>query len=166
MRARLLGSMVVLLGCSSLSPRQSDPLDDSIRAYNDGVRWGRYEVAANFIAPKERAQFVDDADERSKDLRITQYDVVQVERSSGRAAAVHLKMEWYKESEGTVHETHAKQSWEKQGKAWLMVHETRVRGDAMPGLPEPVEPDSTDTVPDAGPRDSAAPGHSGDIKGG
>lgn len=132
-----LSTIVIVAGCGSLSPHPTDPLDDSVRAYNDSVRWGRYEVAANFISPKERAQFVDDADERSKDLRITQYDVVQVERTSARAANVHVKMEWYKLSEGTLHETHAKQTWEQRGRAWLMVQEARVRGHEMPGLPEP-----------------------------
>lgn len=128
-------SACVVVGCGG--PQASDPLGDAIRSYNDGVRWGRYEVAANHIAPKERAQFVDDADERAKDLRITQYDVVQVERRGKSAATVHVKVEWYKESEGTLHETHAKQTWEKHGGAWIMVQEARLRGFEMPGLPEP-----------------------------
>lgn len=125
----------MLVGCGG--PQTSDPLGDAVRSYNEGVRWGRYEVAATHIAPKERAQFVDDADERAKDLKITQYDVVRVERRSARAATVHVKVEWYKESEGTLHETHAKQTWEKHGGAWLMVEEARFRGSEMPGLPEP-----------------------------
>lgn len=135
----------IVLGCGG--PQTTDPLGDAVRSYNDGVRWGRYEVAANHIAPKERSQFVDDADERAKDLRITQYDVVRVERRGKRAAEVHVKVEWYKESEGTLHETHAKQTWEKQGGAWLMVQEARLRGVEMPGLPEPPSPEPPSPEP-------------------
>ena len=32
------------------------------------------------------------------------------------------------------------QTWERHGKAWMMVDETRVRGAEMPGLPEPADP--------------------------
>lgn len=136
-----------VIGCGA--PQATDPLGDAVRSYNEGVRWGRYEVAASHIAPKERAQFVDDADARAKDLKITQYDVVRVERQGARAATVHVKVEWYKESEGTLHETHAKQTWEKHGGAWLMVQEARTRGVEMPGLPEPAEAESPAPGPDA-----------------
>lgn len=134
-----------LVSCGG--PQASDPLGDAIRSYNDGVRWGRYEVAANHISPKERAQFVDDADERAKDLRITQYDVVRVERQGSRAASVHVKVEWYVETEGKLRQTHAKQTWEKHGGSWLMVQEARLRGTKMPGLPEPPTPEPPERLP-------------------
>ena len=145
-------AMCVVVGCGG--PQASDPLGDAIRSYNEGLRWGRYEVAATHIAPKERAQFVDDADDRAKDLKITQYDVVRVERRSARVATVHVKVEWYKESEGTLRETHAKQTWEKQGGSWLMVQEARTRGIEMPGLPEPPTSEEPATSP---PTDSNTP---------
>ena len=47
-------------------------------------------------------------------------------------------MSWYKDSEGTLHETQAVQTWELHGKAWLMVDESRLRGAEMPGLHEPM----------------------------
>lgn len=143
--------IIFLVACGSLTPQPVDPLDDAIRQYNDGVRWGRYETAATRIAPKERAQFVNDADERSKDLRITQYDIVQVERRGARAANVHVKIEWYKDNEGTLRETHAKQTWEKHGGTWLMVQEARLRGHEMPGLPEPVPSTGSEPAAPTGP---------------
>lgn len=168
MKWRLI-MVLISAACGSIAPHQVDPLDDAIRSYNDGVRWGRYELAAAYIAPKERAQFVDDADERSKDLHITQFEVVQVERRGSRAANAHVKVEWYKESEGTLRETHARQTWEKHGRAWLMVHETRVRGHEMPGLPEPSAPELPDSTSE--PLDSTnpavrAPPGTGPLKGG
>jgi hypothetical protein len=130
--------LVLLIGCGGLAPKSGDTLGDSVRSYNDGVRWGRFEVAAIHIPPKERAQFVDEADDRAKDLKITEYDIVTVEPKGDRVAKVHIKVEWYKETEGTIHETHALQTWEKHGKDWMMVEEARLRGVEMPGLPEPV----------------------------
>ena len=145
MKAMLL---VLLLTACGAAPRAGDTLVDSIRAYNDGVRWGRFEVAASHIPAKERSQFVDDSDERAKDLKITQYDVVNVEQKGEREAKVHIKMEWYSDREGTVHETHAVQQWEKRGKDWMMVDESRLKGTEMPGLPEPLMTDATKPAPE------------------
>ena len=135
--------MIVLLaaGCGSLVPKTGETLDESIRSYNDGIRWARYEVAATHVPPAQRAQFIDGWDERSKDLRITDYELVKVDRHGDREARVEIKVEWYKDSEGRVHETRAQQTWEQHGKLWLLVDESRVRGEEMPGLSEPMAKD-------------------------
>jgi hypothetical protein len=130
--------VLTLAACAGLAPKETETLGESVRAYNDGVRWERFEVAAIHIPVKQRSQFVDESDQRAKDVKITQYDVVRVEQRGDREAYVQIKMEWYKNSEGTVHETHAMQTWERHGKLWLMVDEARLRGVEMPGLPEPV----------------------------
>jgi hypothetical protein len=132
MRAILISALV--LGCGAGASESSLP--DTVRSFNDGVRWGRFEIAANAVPPKERAQFVDDMDERANDLKITDYEVVKVAPRGDREARVQVKLSWYKASEGTLRETHALQTWERHGKAWWMVDETRLRGAEMPGLAE------------------------------
>jgi hypothetical protein len=132
--------LTCLAACGGAMHNQ-DTLGDSIRAFNDDVWWAKFETAAIFVPVAQRAQFVDEWDERAKDLKITQYDVVAVTRKSDAEARVHVKLEWYKSSEGTVHETHALQTWERRGKQWLIVDESRVRGSEMPGLPEPLQKD-------------------------
>ncbi|MBV8762055.1 MAG: hypothetical protein JO257_32480 [Deltaproteobacteria bacterium] len=144
MRAILLS--IVLCACGGI--QQPEPLSDAIRSYNDGVRWERFEIAAVHIPVRERSKFVDDADERSKDIKITDYDIVKVEPRGDKEARVTVKLSWYKESEGTVHETRAVQTWEKHGKGWLLVDESRVKGPEMPGLPEPLAVGETPTKPD------------------
>jgi hypothetical protein len=136
MRAILI--CAVLLGCGAPQARGQDELSESIRSFNDGVRWGRFGVAATAIPPAQRAQFVDDMDERANEIKITDYEVVKVDPRGERESRVQIKLTWYKTSEETVHETHAVQTWERHGKAWLMVDETRLRGPEMPGLTEPV----------------------------
>ena len=134
--------LVLLIGCGA-SQHGGETLADSVRSYNDGVRWGRFEVAAVHIPVKQRSQFVDEADDRAKDLKITEYDVVNVEQKGDREAKVHIKLEWYSDREGTVHETHAVQTWERHGKDWMLVDEARLKGTEMPGLPEPMMTDAT-----------------------
>jgi ribosomal protein S16 len=126
-------------GCAGRQ-REPDSLADSIRSFNDGVRWERYSVAATRIPARERSQFVEDMDLRSDDMKITDYEIVNVDARGPREARVLLKMSWYRPSDNTVRETHAVQTWEKQGRAWMMVAEARQRGAEMPGLPEPPAP--------------------------
>jgi hypothetical protein len=139
MRAALI--TVLLSACAAAQVHSENDLSESIRQFNDGIRWERFSVAASSIPVPQRAQFVDDMDQRAGDLKITDYDVVKVDPRGEREAHVQVKLSWYKASEGTVHETHAIQTWERHGKIWLMVDETRLRGAEMPGLPESVMKD-------------------------
>jgi len=133
--------LIFLTACSVFSPKPSETLGESVRAYNEGIRWERFEVAAIHVPSKQRSQFVDESDLRAKDLKITDYDVIRVEQRGDREAHVQVKLEWYKNSEGTMHETHAVQTWERHGQDWLLVDESRLRGAEMPGLPEPLTKD-------------------------
>jgi hypothetical protein len=132
MRAALI--TVLFVACGAPQARGESDLSESIRQFNDGVRWERFSVAATSIPPPERSQFVDDMDQRAADLKITDYEIVNVAPHGDGQARVQIKLSWYKASEGTVHETHAIQTWERHGKIWLMVDEARLRGAEMPGL--------------------------------
>jgi hypothetical protein len=133
MRAALIA--ILLLGCGASLHDEAD-LSDSIRMFNDGVRWERFAAAATAVPPRERSQFVEEMDQRAADLKITEYEIVRLDARGEREARVQIKLSWYKGSEGTVHETHAVQTWERHGKVWWMVDEIRLRGAQMPGLAE------------------------------
>ena len=133
MRAALLA--ILMLGCGASLHDQPD-LSESVRTFNEGVRWERFAAAAAALPPRDRSQFVDDMDQRSGDVKITDYEVMRIDPRGEHEARVQVKLSWYKTSEGTVHETHAVQTWERHGKAWWMVDETRLRGAPMPGLAE------------------------------
>lgn len=139
MRAALI--TVVLVACGAPQVRSENDLSESIQQFNDGVRWERFAVAATSIPPAQRSQFVDEMDQRASDLKITDYEIVNVAPRGSSEAHVQIKLSWYKASEGTVHETHAIQTWERHGKLWWMVDETRLRGAEMPGLAESVMKD-------------------------
>jgi hypothetical protein len=134
MRAAVIA--ILMLGCGAAMPHDEPDLFESVRVFNDGVRWERFSNAAGAIPPKERSQFVDDMDQRAGDLKITDYEVVRVDPRGEREAKVQVKLSWYKASEGMLRETHAVQTWERHGKSWWMVDEIRLRGAEMPGLSE------------------------------
>lgn len=138
MRAILLASCLVAAACGT-TQRHTETLADTIRGYNDGVRWERFAAAAVAVPPAERADFVDEMDQRSKDLRISDYEIVKVDQKTEKVANVQVKLQWYLDSVGTLRETHALQTWERKGKTWWIIKEERFRGDEMPGLPEPLD---------------------------
>jgi len=134
-------------GCGGL-PSKGEPLIDSVMLYNDGVRWERLTHAAARVPPAAREDFLDVREELAEDLQISDWEVERV-REKGSRATVRVKYTWYLDTVGTVHETHADQAWERRGKAWLLIDEQRTRGEPMPGLREPDEPDEDDAEDDA-----------------
>jgi hypothetical protein len=124
-------------GCgASAAARDGETLDDTIHVFNENIRWERFAKAAIWLPAKQRAQAIDDWDERAKDVKITDWELVQVDPHGSNEARAQVKLEWYRESEQVVRETRAVQVWEKHGHDWILVDESRMRGDEMPGLPE------------------------------
>jgi hypothetical protein len=139
------------VGACAGSPRSNETLLDSVRTYHEGIRWSRIPVAASRVPAEERADFITAWDKLSDDLRITDYELVQVAQGD-QTSKVEVKYTWYLDSQGVVHETRAAEEWERHGKVWLRVSERRLRGEQMPGLAEPEpepEPDSADSPVDS-----------------
>lgn len=132
----MLGAL--LTGCGA-APKRGEEMMESVRTYNDGVRWGRLANAASRVPPDQRDDFIDEHDELAEELHITDWEVVRVKKVSDGKAAVHVKYSWYQDAEGIVRETTAEQRWERHGKAWLIVEERRTRGVEMPGLAEQLD---------------------------
>ena len=49
---RMAFVVALVAACGAPQVRPEEDLAESIRQYNDGVRWGRFEVAASSIPPK------------------------------------------------------------------------------------------------------------------
>jgi hypothetical protein len=150
--AAALVSAAALAGCGATS-RSGETLVESVRTYHEGIRWSRIPIAASRIPPAERADFITEWDEIADDLRITDYEVVQMAQGD-RTATVEVKYTWYLDSRQVVHETRASEDWERQGQVWIKVGERHARGERMPGLSAgdaapAAAPDAPDSVDEA-----------------
>jgi hypothetical protein len=127
---------VMMLAACGGAQKDRETLTDSIRSYNDGMRWQRFEIAASQVPPKERAEFVDEMDERGDNLKITDYEVVKVDTPSEKTANVQIKVSWYLDDVGTLKETHAMQTGLSEPVTRPGEPETAV-GPADPAVPAP-----------------------------
>jgi hypothetical protein len=172
---RLAGALLAVLGALAspgcgAAQRDVEPLDASLRVYNDGLRWQRFDDSASRLPAAQRDDFLDERDQLHEDLRISDYEVIRV-RYDGkqRRAKVQIKYTWYLESRGVVHETHAVQTWQRGDTIWILRNERFLRGEPMPGLdgdasksetpaatPEPPAEPSTD-APEQDPATPAEP---------
>ena len=125
------------IGACGGGQRDADSLDQTIHLYNENVRWERFQKAAVLLPPRQRSEAVDAWDERSHDLKITDWEVIAMTPHGDGEIRAHIKLSWYKPSEEIVRVTDEVQTWHKTGRNWLMVEESRLRGDEMPGLSEP-----------------------------
>jgi hypothetical protein len=154
---RALALLVALAGLAAscaATQRKTEPLEDSVRTYNEGVRWQRFDEAATRVPPDRRDDFLDQRDQLHEDLRVSDYEIVRVRYDArGRRARVQIKYTWYLDSRGKVHETHAVQTWHQGKEIWILRGERFLRGEPMPGLeggkPAPDAQASPETPPEA-----------------
>ncbi|GAB4522611.1 MAG: hypothetical protein Tsb0020_41050 [Haliangiales bacterium] len=143
-------------GCGAAS-KNVEPLDTSVTVYNEGVRWQRFQQAASRLPIEDRDDFLDRRDQLHDDLKIHHYEVIRVRYGPKQLRArVQVKYTWFLESRGVVHETHAVQRWQRDDSFWVMIGEHWLRGEPMPGVPDP------ETDPDGDPEDGDGDPEDGD----
>jgi hypothetical protein len=135
--ARLWWVTLALAAACSGAPKSGETLMESLRTYHEGIRWQRFAAAAARLPAAERSAFVLEWDERSADLKIADYEILDVVMRGVGRAIVHVKISWYGDTEGTLRDTQAEQTWEQRGPIWMLTDEVRARGATMPGLAEP-----------------------------
>src|SRR5258706_15030703 len=55
-----------------------DKITNAAREYNDGVRWGRYDIAVEHVAPDLRQRFVERHKELEDELEIADYEMTGI----------------------------------------------------------------------------------------
>jgi hypothetical protein len=137
-RTALVLTLLATLSACGTAQKPQDSIGDIVRAYNEDLVWRRFDTAAQHLSPKVRNKRVDEWDERSKDMRVTEFEIVRIEQRGESKARAQVKISWYLDSEQILRETSAVEMWEKKGQSWMLVDEERLRGHEMPGLPEPI----------------------------
>ena len=117
-----VAAAVLVVGCETVKKEsQASRLDQTLRAYAGSIRWGNYDTADAFAAPRAVAKAVQAS---SLDgIKVTGYEVrVNSVAEDAREASVHMNFSYYDEARGTVGslDQDATWYWDDSRKNWLM----------------------------------------------
>jgi hypothetical protein len=145
MRSHVLALALAITGCATGQQSKGERLLNDVRAFHEGLRWRRFDEAADHIPPPTREQFLDGREALDDDLRIDDYEIERTKMPEDKVAKVQIRYTWHLESRGTVYTTVVEQRWEQVGKGWILFAEERKRGEPMPEPPPPsaTRPDAT-----------------------
>jgi hypothetical protein len=101
--------------------KAQESLIDDVRAFQEGLRWRKYDLAADYVPARVRERFLDAREEVDADLRIDDYEVERVKLADGDRAEVRVRYTWHLDSVGMVHVAVVDEDWERQGKVWRIL---------------------------------------------
>ncbi len=115
--------LVMLVGCSSSSVKSRlKSLDDSIHAYAEALRWGRYEDAQVFHMGRDGNRIILD-EHTMADIRVTGYSVREtVMDEEGTTAEVQAEFKYFISNRGALQTIVVPQTWwhDDESKRWLL----------------------------------------------
>ena len=122
--------------CSGGAQVRDQELMTDVRSFQEGLRWRKYDQAADHVPAPSRVRFLDAHDELDGDLRIDDYEVLRVTLSGEREATVRVRYTWHLDSVGRVHESIYDQRWRREGKGrsaiWRVVATEPRSGEPLP----------------------------------
>ncbi len=117
-----------------------DRLANAAREYNDSVRWGRYEAAADHVSVDRRRAFIDRHKNLEEELEISDAEVISIDLEGTKKDKAKARVEyvWSLKRQGLIEKTSTEQVWEQKGSVWIMASETRTKGEPLTLFDEPV----------------------------
>lgn len=131
---RLVPIVLVFLvnGCllDNISPTRK--LNDSIRDLNDASRWGRIDLAVQYVEPTYQANFLKARHRWGRQLRIADTELVRLDINSEQDQAIALMaISWYRIDQMTLRYTVVRQVWIEQDGHYLLSTEAVSEGDEL-----------------------------------
>ena len=139
----LLSLFAVLFGgcLAGMGYSTEDRVTAAAREYNEGVRWGRLEKAADHLQKAERDRFYDRHKNVEDELEIADCEIVSlvIDKSDKKVtrATATVQYAWTLKRVGLVEKTTTVQKWEERDREWLLVSETRKKGSPLTLFDEP-----------------------------
>ncbi len=129
------GLLLGTCGCliQNLSPETR--LRDSVIELNEGVRWGRMDVATGHVSPVFQNQFRLTHMRWGRDIQIADSEILAVNahtEEDGSGAVSRVAIRWYHHETMVIAQTIVRQAWQKHKQTFLLTNESVESGH--PGL--------------------------------
>jgi len=126
--ALFIASASALVGClPPVSPSQL--LADSAYDMNVATRFGRMDVALDFVGDDARSAFTREHADWGRDLRVVDVELLNLDMGAKDQASVVLSVLWQRLDEAQTRTTQLTQSWQDGRGGWRMTSEKRSGGD-------------------------------------
>jgi hypothetical protein len=131
----VVGGVAVLLLCALLGcaegQRSRTELEEANEAFAKSIRWSDLRGVGQRVAPERRAEFLALAAKDETSLKVTDYELEDVQLSSDKAI-VHSRVSWYFEPSVVTKTEIMTVLWEQKGGTWVIA--------AIVGGPLPLPP--------------------------
>ncbi len=154
--ALLGGAAIASVGCLA-PPSSAQRLTDNAIEMNTAMRFGRMDIAGDYVQQKARAAFAVEHSAWGKTLRIVDLEYAGMQMKEKDEAETYVTVSWQTVADPTMHETKVVQHWTAEKGRWSIDSET-TEGD--PGLliqpkvklpATPTSPVAAGDAPDAPP---------------
>jgi len=110
-------------------------LSDSIRMFNDSLRWNRYQAAGKFVVPMDRGNFIRDQQNAGESRRIVEYKLVEILMEDPKTAGVIVQWSVTSTDSPVVQKERILQSWTQVGTEWFLLRIAEAENAETGGKP-------------------------------
>lgn len=132
--ALLLALTASLVSTACGSTDKGLDLKDSVRAYNQRLRWNAFEAASAFVAAEKRATWLASRAGNAAGLHFTDIQVVRLQQPNPdeKSVDVLVAFSWYRLPETTVQSALWAQTWQEDKGRWHVIDERVVDAKEAP----------------------------------
>src|SRR5689334_7032024 len=116
------------LGCGA-SKSSGSVLQESAQEMNVHMRFGRTEAALEYVAAREREQFVKRHNGWGGRVRVADLEMIGMRLQTENDASILVRVGWYRPEQQELKQTTVKQTWRVEKGAWQLTGEERADGD-------------------------------------
>jgi hypothetical protein len=122
MKTKLIATLLVLAAaCTPNSEETRGALEQSVTAFQNGLRWQRCEQTSALLDQPLRAEFVDACENLSGRLGIEDMRVMRIEVDAAAGTAeVDVRVTYYLLPDNTLAKATTHLLWKKTGELWLL----------------------------------------------
>lgn len=135
MALRWLLAGLLLGGVLGCGPRDRGvDLKETVRAYNQRLRWNAFEQASMFVVAEERAAWLASRSGGSAGLQITDIQIIRLQKPDpvDKTVEVLVALTWYRMPDTTVRRATWAQVWREGPGGWQVVEERQVEDEPAP----------------------------------
>jgi hypothetical protein len=104
--------LLVFVSCNLGTLRPTDKLKESVQEMNEAARWGRIDIAAQYVGPTYRQRFFASHASWGRRIQIGELEVVRLDLNPNRrAATVLVAISWYGLNQMSLRQSLVRQRW-------------------------------------------------------